>query len=320
MNRGWLFYKKIYHNTNPNNPSIDSRVLQQLFGPFEAIEDEIEPTHELSLSLLYPGLLIGSGYLHGISDENDIKVGFFFDHTYGVPIIPASSVKGKLRSFFEGEFLEEKKRLIEDILKKPINLEALKEEIFEKKDSIYNRDIFLDAPIKGELKDDYITPHRSPFADPIPIRFIKISSGAKVTFRFILHDGIISANEKFRLFINLLTLGGIGAKTNTGYGAFEEMNLELSRYLKEKEAQQKQKQKEAELQKLSPEERIIKEYQELNDNFGTLIKKMQNNEIEADYKKLASLIKKELQKNPKTWDKAKLKALKRKKYIESLLK
>ena len=69
---------------------------------------------------------------------------------------------------------------------------------------------------------------------------------------------------------------------------------------------------------MSPVDRIF----ESTDNIVQIILMMQNNEIE-DYEnikiELAQRVKQELQKNPKTWDRAKQKALKRKEFIESIL-
>jgi CRISPR-associated protein Cmr6 len=54
----------------------------------------------VSLETIYPGLVLGTGYNHETGFEGEHKLGFFFDYTTGLPIIPGSSVKGKLRSVF----------------------------------------------------------------------------------------------------------------------------------------------------------------------------------------------------------------------------
>ncbi len=77
------------------------------------------------LKTIYPGLLIGSGYAHPAlkeidtdnkNDTGDFQLGFFFDHTTGLPVIPASSVKGVIKTVFPSEiknnYPEEKKKLI----------------------------------------------------------------------------------------------------------------------------------------------------------------------------------------------------------------
>lgn len=54
----------------------------------------------LELVTTYPGLLAGIGYRHETKSEGELKLGFFFDHTTGLPIVPGSSIKGALRSVF----------------------------------------------------------------------------------------------------------------------------------------------------------------------------------------------------------------------------
>ena len=55
---------------------------------------------DIPLTTTYPGLLIGSGTQHETNTKEELKLGFFFDHTTGLPILPGSSIKGVLRSMF----------------------------------------------------------------------------------------------------------------------------------------------------------------------------------------------------------------------------
>jgi len=55
----------------------------------------------IELTTVYPGLLIGSGYPHESSVIGELKLGFHFDYTTGLPVIPGSSIKGVLRDAFE---------------------------------------------------------------------------------------------------------------------------------------------------------------------------------------------------------------------------
>jgi len=85
------------------------------------------------------------------------------------------------------------------------------------------------------------------------------------------------------------------------------------------EKAQKEAEEKAKLASMTPVERLIDGYTDI----AVLINDMKSGKIEnfEEIKiELATLIKKELQKNPKTWDKAKKKALDRKNYIEGLLK
>jgi CRISPR-associated protein Cmr6 len=63
------------------------------------------PPHSLSIPLVttYPGLLVGLGYNHDVAPTAALNVGFSFDYTTGLPLLPGSSVKGILRSAFPGE-------------------------------------------------------------------------------------------------------------------------------------------------------------------------------------------------------------------------
>ena len=142
-----------------------------------------------------------------------------------MPVVYGSSVKGVLRSYFK-EFYVPKDN-------QPTEEEAFND-IFEGSGkSIYDRDIFFDAVIvkadkKGRiLCSDSITPHKDPLKNPIPITFMKIAPGCTIEFRFklvdtkITKDGkeyVLKAEEKEKLFKEILTTVGVGAKTNVGYG------------------------------------------------------------------------------------------------------
>ena len=138
-------------------------------------------------------------------------------------------------------------------------IDRLEMEIFdgkkpiEKKDGIienqpiciYERDIFFDAYLvstqhpeikrssyqnrKPFIGDDYITPHvnrkkpeLSPFTNPIPLMFLKILPEVTIQFQFDVKNGLLTKEQKEELFRRLLLDFGIGAKTNVGYGQFEE--------------------------------------------------------------------------------------------------
>lgn len=259
-NLGWLFYKRLYVKSDNGESEIkvDSGVLDGLKSRVDYEDDLLKEirlisTHGFRLKVAYPGLLVGVGYFHGLPDDNsDIKVGFYFDYTTGLPTIPSSSIKGVLRSFFEDTdkaIKKEKEEFIRDILKKSdLNIDQLKDEIFEgirhknslkENMSLYERDKFLDACIATKnapiLAEDYLAPHE-PFKEPIPIKMIKVRPGVEFEFNFILHDGIISADEKEYLFFRLLLEGGIGAKTASGYGHFEMVELDEAKRERDKQA------------------------------------------------------------------------------------
>lgn len=171
-------------------------------------------THKFYMKTNYPGLLVGFGNPHATNAKDNVafKNGFSFDYTTGQPYIPGSSVKGILRSCFENGIAREV------LNNAQIELSDLEKEIFD------GSDIFLDAVIYDSdktghiLGEDYITPHSDETKNPVPIKILKVLPDVKWEFRFILKDGTIKADEKQELFIDLLELFGVGAKTNVGYG------------------------------------------------------------------------------------------------------
>lgn len=194
---------------------------------------ELEGYQEFSLYTLYPGLLVGTGNLHGVAVAGALKNGFSFDYVTGLPYIPGSSLKGMLRSYFPGEAGEtevdkEYESLIKGLLgQDELDVQDLKEHLFD------NSDVFLGAfpvPVdKGEtlLEMEYITSHKEKFKNPNPVSMIKVKPAVEFCFSFVFSDyeknGVkVSAKEKADLCRELILLMGIGAKTNTGFGKFSE--------------------------------------------------------------------------------------------------
>lgn len=258
-NAGYLFYKKLYEGkkdkllkicqSKENKESLDNKVIIDKILKIELKNDEKEEkiklgNTQINMKTTYPGLLIGSGYNHDTGLEGDFKIGFFFDYTTGMPIIPGSSVKGLLRSIFpnskdDEDRRKEKKEYINSILKKQYNFDVLlriEKEIFEgtinnDKLPMNKRDIFYDAIIikadKRIFEEDFLCPHGdNPLKNPTPLKFLKVLPEVEFQFRFDLkgdkkNERILTSEEKENLFKRILLDLGIGAKTNVGYGQFE---------------------------------------------------------------------------------------------------
>ena len=223
-NIGWLFYKNYFQDIDYSNlqdennkKMIDKKIDNILHQNPKIQQDEALGNTHFEAKTTYPGLLLGSGYLHELPDiEGQAILGFDFDYTTGLPIIRGSSIKGVLRSAFK-----HKEYILEFLKDKPnLDIESLESEIFD------NNDVFFDAVVEkygtNILSDDYLAPHGEPTKNPIPLRFIKVSPNVKFRFDFILSDGILTKQEKSELFQNILADLGIGAKTNVGYGKFED--------------------------------------------------------------------------------------------------
>lgn len=274
-NMGWLYYRNYYRQFNftpkeikvsCKNKSVSKGNEQQLYfqmqndritaldfkkfnedrGVFKnkIIIEELNPTDRLYFETTYPGLLIGSGLSHGTGVDNDMKIGFAFDYTTGLPYIPGSSVKGVLRSMFPekkpskaGSIDLIKYQYIKEKLSKSLKkkVELFNESVWQLTCSLFeeyqmekegaNRTIYFDALITegGRIMgDDFITPHTKGITkNPTPLQFLKVLPQVTFCFPFKLAKEYcvggcrVNVPELFKL---ILQDTGVGAKTNVGYG------------------------------------------------------------------------------------------------------
>ncbi|MBQ3265285.1 MAG: type III-B CRISPR module RAMP protein Cmr6 [Ruminococcus sp.] len=208
---------------------INREIEQTVFTGGDFRECPIPGAVTFRLKTVYPGLLIGTGAPHGVTKDvsgssSDFSCGFYFDYVTGQPYIPGSSVKGVLRSHFKhrGKAVAEIAQGLGVTFSK--SLKEIETAVFD------NGVIFFDAVVcRGDrhnhiVGSDYITPHESPTKNPKPIHIIKVMPDVQFEFRFKLNPGfdesVIGAEDLKRLFTELLTLFGAGAKTNVGYGSF----------------------------------------------------------------------------------------------------
>lgn len=262
-NAGWLFYRDYYRDMDIDpypikvedkdkgtdqeirfqrkNEQLLSATLGELGEQNKQLIEALQPTICFDLTTTYPGLLIGSGLAHGTGMDHDLKIGLSFDYTTGLPYVAGSAVKGVLRSLFPSlakeiskedrlriDYLNEKcqKKLSADEWKK---LTAM---LFDanRAGTAPSRVLFFDAMIIGStnqsgqiLGDDFITPHKSPIKNPIPLQFLKVLPGVTFRFAFRMDNrvGELTVEQVGALFCAILLDVGVGAKTNVGYGQFK---------------------------------------------------------------------------------------------------
>lgn len=223
------------------NEQLLSATLGELGKQNKQLIEALQPTICFDLTTTYPGLLIGSGLAHGTGMDHDLKIGLSFDYTTGLPYVAGSAVKGVLRSLFPSlakgiskedrmriDYLNEKcpKILSSDEWKK---LTAM---LFDANQAgtAPSRVLFFDAMIidstnqSGQiLGEDFITPHKSPIKNPIPLQFLKVLPGVTFRFAFRMDNriGELTVEQVGALFRAILLDVGVGAKTNVGYGQFK---------------------------------------------------------------------------------------------------
>jgi len=253
VNTGLLFNKHYFkdidfngdYKTNLTNENTLKNINKNLIS---SKLDNSNPSQlakqKITLLTTYPGLVSGTGYAHESGVKGEFKLGFFFDYTTGLPVLPGSSVKGVLCDAFKKDNGNYIKYLLEEELNisNDLSIKDLEKAIFENNEenkSIYDRDFFFDAFPVGKtdkfLASDYITPHLEPLKNPIPIQFLKVLPNVQFQFNFDLKDFkdkngtvLLSAEQKIQLFKLILLDLGIGAKTNVGYGQLVEPERMIS--------------------------------------------------------------------------------------------
>lgn len=169
----------------------------------------------------------------GFGEPSVREVNMKLDHIYGIPYIPASTIKGGFRNYITKEYpLEieenERKRLIDTYLGTE-----------DKSGLIVFRDIFIND--LGGISEDIMTPHYSGYysknnrlpcddEDPNPKKF-NVIKGSSFVFNIYIKKRCSndSGNEEDlkrnleiikKAFISFLDNCNMGAKKSVGYGYF----------------------------------------------------------------------------------------------------
>lgn len=260
-NIGWLFYRDYYRGLETGNANLSTKnriITSSEFESFKTANKNISKALKgfscVEMEVLPPGLLIGSGISHGIPGPGDFELGFQFDYTTGLPVIPGSSVKGVLRSMFPMKGESEKTDYIKSLLpgwngdiknlgeilfnhedlatsETPVFFDAIVCRGVEKKLQDQNNDSNNQNEEKGDiLGSDFITPHgENPLKNPTPIQFMKVLPGVRFKFFFKLPKKLqgLTSDDLRSLFISILEDVGVGAKTNVGYGHLKHIKYKL---------------------------------------------------------------------------------------------
>ncbi len=208
-NNSLRFYKSYYKDVNWSANNKDSankthfesqnkRITQgQLLdsnGRLPLPNYNCQEEDAIELVTMYPGLLIGSGITHGSGREGEIKIGFYFDHTTGLPVIPGSSVKGTLRSVFPLDYLKNAKKAEKEektLLKE--KSEAVTEYLIDElkgivegsewdKNDIHQLERWLFGDNEAGTDNQFSISERVIFYDALPVRMLKADLKANLPF------------------------------------------------------------------------------------------------------------------------------------------
>lgn len=106
-NNSWLFQKAYYNgfvwSNNKQEPYAPDFFKKRLgwiksVGLTNVVNDNSNTA--IQLKTTYPGLVTGIGVNHQSKSTGELKLGFEFDYTSGMPVIRGHSLKGALRSAF----------------------------------------------------------------------------------------------------------------------------------------------------------------------------------------------------------------------------
>ncbi len=227
-----LVYDKIKTSTNLTT-LLEKRHVSQM--------NYCETMRRVGCKVLVFCAELTSPLITGIGQPHPSEVGMVFDHTLGIPYIPASSVKGISRFARNIELLNSPNL--------QANLEHDKdgeyyfddEEEWTQNTMIFGSQnkrgevVFLDAyPLNvPDMHVDIMNPHYVKYyqegaseapadnAEPKPIKFLTVKFGTKFVFRVIISKkSSVNETDVKNMFINALTREGVGAKTAVGYGLF----------------------------------------------------------------------------------------------------
>lgn len=174
-------------------------------------------------------LTLGGPMAVGLGMSSPIEVGLTTLHTYGMPYIPGSAIKGVCR-----DVAEELNKLPENH-EGYITDEQLRCLFGDQKNA--GRCVFYDAWYipEGDCKPfhrDVVTVHHpdyyqqknnawpTDFDDPNPVPFIVVKPGARFLFA-IKPSSSEWADFVKNMLVHAMTTHGVGGKTNAGYGWFD---------------------------------------------------------------------------------------------------
>ncbi len=205
----------------------------------------------------------------GLGSENVLETGIRLHHTYGMPVIPGSALKGLAAHYCHDVWGGDYKR-------GTANYEILFGKT-EDRGCIIFHDAWLTPESLNPLKLDVLTPHHpkwndikdpaapTDFDSPTPVPFLSVAGTFHVAVSWHGPDSEEApkwTDLAMDCLRDALFNRGVGGKTSSGYGRFneEKWNQEEENRKVEVERKRLQDENEAALAAMSPIERSVKEF------------------------------------------------------------
>lgn len=240
------FLKEFANTFFPEKSPATKSPAQELFDSFILRRNmHFETLISEGYSVVPQSLTTDWRFVSGLGMSHPFETGFVFDHTYGVPYLPGSSVKGAARSWAKMQWPVPEIEAIfgpEDHHKKDAEGQA----VFS---PAQGGAIFFDAYsekwpkldldiINVHYKDYYEGKTKTPPADwlsPEPIYFLALAKGQSLKFvvavkpdvsqKILKNAGVTTpnclANKALKAVIGAAKELGMGGKTAVGYGYFK---------------------------------------------------------------------------------------------------
>lgn len=218
----------------------------------------------------------------GLGSDNVLEAGLTLHHTYGVPYIPGSAVKGICAHYCNelGKSLGDDYKIGEKDRKTGVIYQILFGDTKQAGMIRFHDALIVPDSLKDCLKDDVMTPHHSDyygakdetaptdFDSPVPVTFLSVSG----KFLFVISsDDVTDTGKKWIEFVWKLLDGalankGIGGKTNSGYGfGYDPDALKAEEERKQQEAIKKQEEENAIKEAADTQNRMDRGEYQVND-------------------------------------------------------
>jgi len=248
LNKSKTVIEDLFKSGNKQMSALDSE-LEKIHRRQEAFLEDMERAGLKTLRVR--GKLIAP-FISGLGSGHPNETGMILDRNTGSPFLPASSLKGVLRTAYALNLAEKDPALVKETPKGPeIDDQELRKYFGDTmndgvpdKQKIGGQIVFLDAyPEKApELKVDIMNPHYPGYYQgdtpvfpvetdsPVPIKFLSVQEGCVFIFRCFLlpHRGndpvTVMGDEDVEalrgMFATAFARLGFGGKTAIGYGRF----------------------------------------------------------------------------------------------------